>query len=257
MIKGGSSKFMNWLKNRNVLGVSCIIFSLILCLGIAPLLNKSASEKVTIVRMAQDVAKGEVITSTHLETIDVGAYNLPAAVLKSDDQAVGQYATVDLKAGDYLLPSKLSPVPLDAYLTRLDGQKQALSVTIKSLAAGLSGKLQPGDIVSLIAADYGDLRTTTLPPELQYVEVLSVTTSKGLDAQATTNDQNENERELPSTLTLFVRPEQAVLLTDIENKGKLHAALVYRGDEATAQLFLDKQEAYFSSKSKPEDTAHE
>lgn len=248
---------MNWLKNRTILGASCIFFSLILCLGIAPLLNKSVSEKVAIVRMVQDVAKGEVITSAHLEAIDVGAYNLPAAVLKSDDQAVGQYATVDLKAGDYLLPSKLSPVPLDAYLTRLDGQQQALSVTIKSLAAGLSGKLQPGDIVSLIAADYGDLRTTTMPPELQYVEVLSVTTSKGVDAQATANDQNENERELPSTLTLLVRPQQAILLTDIENKGKLHAALVYRGDTETAQLFLDKQEAYFTSKEKSEDVAHE
>lgn len=248
---------MNWLKNRTVLGAGCILFSLVLCLGIAPLLNKSASEKAAIVRMVQDVAKGEVITSAHLETIDVGAYNLPANVLKTDDHAVGQYATVDLKAGDYLLPSKLSPVPLDAYLTRLDGQKQALSVTIKSLAAGLSGKLQPGDIVSLIAADYGDLRTTTMPRELQYVEVLSVTTSSGLDAQSTANDQNENERELPSTLTLLVRPEQAVLLTDIENKGMLHAALVYRGDAATAQLFLDKQEAYFTSQSQPEDTAHE
>lgn len=246
---------MNWLKNRTVLGISCIILSLILCLGIAPLLNRSASEKVAIARIVQEVAKGEAITAAHVETVYVGAYNLPTDVLKSEDQVIGQYAAADLKVGDYLLPSKLSASPLDAYLTRLDGQKHALSVTIKSLAAGLSGKLQPGDIVSLFAADYGDLRTTTLPPELQYVEVLSVTTSSGLDAQTTANDQNE--RELPSTLTLLVRPEQAVLLTDIESKGKLHAALVYRGDAATTQLFLDKQEAYFSSKSQPEDVAHE
>ncbi|MFS0723693.1 Flp pilus assembly protein CpaB [Paenibacillus sp. 1P07SE] len=249
---------MSWIKNRTVLGTSCIILSLILCLGIAPLLNRSASEQVAIVRIVQDVARGEAIAATHVENANVGAYNLPADVLKSSDDVVGQYATVDLKAGDYVLPSKLSAVPLDAYLTRLDGQKQALSVTIKSLAAGLSGKLQPGDIVSLIAADYGDLRTTALPPELQYVEVLSVTTSRGLDAQSATNDQkDENEKELPSTLTLLVQPQQAVLLTDIENKGKLHAALVYRGDAATAQRFLDQQDAYFTSKEKPEEAAHE
>lgn len=245
---------MNWLKHRTVLGVGCILFSLILCLGIAPLLSKNVSETIAIVRMTEDVSKGNLIAAAHLETIEVGAYNLPADVVKTSEQAAGQYATVDLKAGDYLLPSKLSPIPLDAYLTRLDGQKQALSVTIKSLAAGLSGKLQPGDIVSLIAADYGDLRTTRLPPELQYVEVLSVTTSSGLDAQMAADDQSE--RELPSTLTLLVRPQQAVLLTDIENKGKLHAALVYRGDAATAQRFLEKQEAYFTSQQE-EGTAHE
>lgn len=248
---------MNWLKNRTVLGACCIVFSLILCLVIAPLLNQSANEKIVIVRMVEDVAKGEVITASQVEDIHVVAYNLPPDILKSADLVVGQYATVDLKAGDYLFPSKLSAIPLDAYLTRLDGRKQALSVTIKSLAAGLSGKLQPGDIISLIAADYGDLRTTTLPPELQYVEVLSVTTSNGQDALATNDQKDANERELPSTLTLLVQSQQAVLLTDIENKGKLHAALVYRGDAATAQLFLDKQEAYFTSKQQAEDIAHE
>nr|WP_202973038.1 RcpC/CpaB family pilus assembly protein [Paenibacillus larvae] len=81
---------------------------------------------------------------------------------------------------------------------------------MKSLAAGLSGKLQPGDIVSLIAADYGDLHTTIMPPELQYVEVLSVTTSSGLDAQAKSEKQADtDEKELPSTLTLLVLPHHA------------------------------------------------
>lgn len=249
---------MKWFKNRTMLGASCIVLSLILCLGVAPLLNRSASEKIEIVRIVKDVNKGEAIVASQLEKVSVGAYNLPVSVHTSSDQVVGQYATADLKAGDYVLPSKLSTIPLDAYLSRLDGQKQALSVTIKSLAAGLSGRLQPGDVVSLIAADYGDLRTTTLPPELQYVEVLSVTTSTGLDAQSLASDtKDDDKKELPSTLTLLVQTKQAILLTDIENKGKLHAALVYRGDPATAQAFLTKQDAYLSTKEKPEENAHE
>ncbi|KFN12240.1 Flp pilus assembly protein CpaB [Paenibacillus macerans] len=250
---------MNWFKNRSILGACCIILSLILCLGIAPLLNRSASKTVAIVRVIEDVDKGIPIKSEQLETVEVGAFHLPQEVLKSVDDVVGKYAATDLKKGDYLLPSKLSAVPLDAYLTRLDGQKQALSVTIKSLAAGLSGKLQPGDIISLIAADYGELRTTTLPPELKYVEVLSVTTSSGLDAQTGNSGETpEDDRELPSTITLHVLPEQAVLLTDIETKGKLHAALVYRGDAKTSQMFIDKQDEYFTSKqANTEDLAHE
>lgn len=99
---------MNWLKHRTVLGVGCILFSLILCLGIAPLLSKNVSETIAIVRMTEDVSKGNLISAAHLETIEVGAYNLPTDVVKASEQAAGQYATVDLKAGDYLLPSKLS-----------------------------------------------------------------------------------------------------------------------------------------------------
>ncbi|RRJ67235.1 Flp pilus assembly protein CpaB [Paenibacillus oralis] len=249
---------MNWFKNRSVLGACCIILSLILCFGIAPLLNRSASETIDIVRVIEDVDKGTPIKPEQVETVEVGAFHLPQEVLKSVDDVVGKYAATDLKKSDYLLPSKLSAAPLDAYLMRLDGQKQALSVTIKSLAAGLSGKLQPGDIISLIAADYGDLRSTTLPPELKYVEVLSVTTNSGLDAQTGNNEEtSEDDRELPSTLTLLALPEQAVLLTDIENKGKLHAALVYRGDAKTAQTFIAKQDEYFKAQqANTEDTAH-
>ncbi|MDN8588131.1 Flp pilus assembly protein CpaB [Paenibacillus sp. 11B] len=243
---------MHRFKNRSVLGAACILLSLIICFGIAPLLNRAAGDTTHIIRITKDVAKGSVIQSEQVETVEVGKLHLPGAVLKVTEAVVGQYAAVDLKTGDYLLPSKLSAVPLDAYLNRLDGHKQALSVTIKSLAAGLSGKLQPGDIVTLIASDYGDMRTTTMPPELQYVEVLAVTASSGLDAQIGNNGSSEDDEdnELPSTLTLLVQPQQAQLLADLENKAKLHTSLVYRGDPVTAKAFTDKQDAYFTAQQK-------
>ncbi|MGK9250242.1 Flp pilus assembly protein CpaB [Paenibacillus humicus] len=251
----------SWFRNRTVVGIACMVLSLILTLGIAPLLNRTSSAQATIIRLIKDVAKGSIITAEQIESVEVGAYHLPTKVVTSPDAVIGQYATVDLKQGDYLLPSKLSSSPLDAYLTRLNGSKQAISVTIKSLAAGLSGKLQPGDIVTLIAADYGELRTTAILPELQYVEVLAVTTPNGLDAKqnaSSTSDKNQEEQELPSTLTLLVLPEQAQLLADLENKSKLHAALVYRGDAVTAKTFTDKQDAYLASKTpKKEAVTHE
>ncbi|WP_342415470.1 Flp pilus assembly protein CpaB [Paenibacillus sp. FSL R10-2782] len=249
----------SWFRNRTIVGIVCIVFSLILTLGIAPLLNRTSSEQIAIVRLAKDVPKGAVITADQIESVQVGAYHLPQEVLTSSEAVIGQYAAVDLKRNDYLLPSKLSNTPLDAYLSRLDGNKQAISVTIKSLAAGLSGKLQPGDIVTIIASDYGELRTTTLLPELQYVEVLAATTSSGHDAQQNNqSDQEQDEQALPSTLTMLVTPEQAKLLADLENKSKLHAALVYRGDANTAKAFTDQQDAYFDSKTtQKEEDAHE
>ncbi|WP_018885725.1 Flp pilus assembly protein CpaB [Paenibacillus massiliensis] len=249
----------SWFRNRTIVGIVCIVFSLILTLGIAPLLNQASNEQIAIVRLAKDVPKGAIITADQIESVQVGAYHLPQEVLTSSQAVIGQYAAVDLKRNDYILPSKLSNTPLDAYLSRLDGNKQAISVTIKSLAAGLSGKLQPGDIVTIIASDYGELRTTTLLPELQYVEVLAATTSSGHDAQQNNQpDQEQDEQALPSTLTMLVTPEQAKLLADLEKKSKLHAALVYRGDANTAKAFTDQQDAYFASKmTQKEEGAHE
>ena len=49
----------------------------------------------------------------------------------------------------------------------------------QELSTGLSGKLESGDIVTVIVADYQGKGETAIPPELQYVEVISVTASSG------------------------------------------------------------------------------
>ena len=132
---------------------------------------------------------------------------------------------------NYILAAKLSDAPAaeNAYLYNLDGTKQAISVTIKSFATGLSGKLQSGDIVSVIVADYPEDGKTTIPAELQYVEIISVTASTGYDAN--TGEATEEEKELPSTVTFLVLPEQAKVLAELEQVAKLHLALVYRGTQ--------------------------
>ena len=41
--------------------------------------------------------------------------------------------------------------------------------------------------------------------------------------------------------TVLVAPEQARLLAELEQKGKIHAALVFRGDSTQARKFLEEQ----------------
>ncbi len=90
-----------------------------------------------------------------------------------------------MQKGDYILASKLSEKPLAEfeYLNDLDGTKVAMSITIKSFCCGLSGKLEAGDIVTLISANYDNLGKATIPPELQYVKVLAVTAETGDDKE--------------------------------------------------------------------------
>lgn len=235
----------NLLKNRTVIGLSAIVLSLIICFGITPLYNNALQSKVKIVRISKDVPKGEIISADKVEIIEVGSYNLPKEVIKNKENAIGKYATADLSKGDYILSSKISNSPLaeNKYLYSLDGNNQAISISIKSFAAGLSGKLQTGDIISIIASDYGELRETVIPKELQYVRVLAVTTSEGADRvynQKQTNEKDK-EQELPSTITLLVNRTQAKLLADLEQKSKIHVSLIYRGSEENSQKFLDEQ----------------
>ena len=233
---------MKIFRNRTVIGVLCILLALIICFGVTPLFSRSASEKTEIVRVTKDIKEGDEITAEMVQTVEVGAYNLPQNLMTDKKEVVGKYATADLAAGDYILSSKLSAVPAaeNAYLYNLDGKKQAISVTIKSFATGLSGKLESGDIVTVIVADYQGKGETVIPPELQYVEVISVTASSGYDANT---GEVVDEKELPSTVTLLVTTEQAKVLAELEQDSELHLALVYRGTPENAAKFIAAQDA--------------
>ena len=233
------------MKNRTIIGIVCIVLALILTFAIAPLVNKMAESKVDIVRMKQDVVQGHQISENDVEVVKVGGYNLPTDVIQKKENVVGRFATTDLKAGDYLLPSKLtntSDKANDVFRT-LNGDKQAISITIQTFAGGLSGKLQNGDIVQLVVYRNSTAKTF-IPGALTYVKVITTTTAEGADKDELTVNE-DGTYELPSTVTLLVNQAQAKLLVEYENSGRIHADLVYRGDEATAQKFLDAQDDYF------------
>lgn len=116
---------MSFLKNRTVVGVICILLSLLICFGLTPLFNQSVSQKAEIVRVVQPIQAGDEITESMVQTVEVGGYNLPEDVLRQKESAVGKYATADLAVGDYIIPSKLSDAPAaeNAYLYSLDGSQ--------------------------------------------------------------------------------------------------------------------------------------
>lgn len=233
---------MKLWKNRTVLGIFCIAVSLIICFAITPLVNAGLSRKATIVRFTKPVKAGEEIRKNMLQEIEVGGYNLPENVIRSMEEAEGKYLTADVYPGDYLVAEKLSvePAAENKYLYSLNGEKQAMSITISTFAEGLSGKLKSGDIVSVIAPDYLGSGETVIPAELKYVEVIAVTAKSGYDAN--TEGTAEEEKELPSTVTVLVRPKQSRLLARLEAEGEIHLSLVFRGESEKAAKFIEAQD---------------
>lgn len=234
---------MNFLKNRTVIGVICIVLSLLICFAITPLFNQGISQTAEVVRVVKPIKIGEEITGDMVKAVEVGGYNLPEDVVKSLDTVLGKFASADLVPGDYIIGSKVADAPAaeNAYLYNLTGEMQAISVSVKSFANGLSGKLVSGDIVSIIAPDYKKQGVTVIPPELQYVEVIAVTAGSGYDANTGEQAADAEEKELPSTVTLLVTPEQSKILAMLEADGALHVSLVYRGDKENAAKFTEAQ----------------
>ena len=233
------------MNSRFIYGICSIVLAAIIAFIAIPAVSARTNGKTEIVRVTQTVQRGAVFSSDMVEVIEVGEYNLPGNVARTLEDVVGMYCVTDLAPGDYILGSKVSSTPIssDIELNNLPSGKVAISVTVKSLASGLSDKLQAGDIIRF----YHFLDFSLDIPELQFVKVLSVTDAKGYNVDnAEVPDPNaEEEKAQSATITVLASPGQAQILTRMENEGNLHVALVSRGSPELSAELLEQQEEYF------------
>lgn len=228
------------LNNRFIFGILSLVLAAVIAFVALPTIARQTNGKTEIVRITQPVLKGEQVTKENAEVVEVGGYNLPTNVAHSLEDVEGLYVTADLAAGDYILTSKVSSVPVssDAALNDIPSGKVAISLTVKTLASGLSDKLQPNDIVRI----YHFLETAEEVPELRFVKVLSVTDSDGINVDNTKEPTEDEEPQQSATITVLASPEQARIITELENDGVAHVALISRNNDQLAEDLLAEQD---------------
>ena len=228
------------LNNRFIFGILSLVLAAVIAFVALPTIARQTNGKTEIVRITQPVLKGEKITSDNAEVVEVGGYNLPSNVAHSMEDVEGLYVTADLAEGDYILTSKVSTVPVssDVALNDIPSGKVAISLTVKTLASGLSDKLQPGDIIRI----YHFLETAEEVPELRFVKVLSVTDSDGINVDNTKETTEDEEPQQSATITVLASPEQARIITEMENDGVAHVALISRNNDQLAEELLAEQD---------------
>ena len=228
------------LNNRFIFGILSLVLAAVIAFVALPTIARQTNGKTEIVRITQPVLKGETITSDNAEVVEVGGYNLPSNVAHSMDDVEGLYVTADLAEGDYILTSKVSTVPVssDVALNDIPSGKVAISLTVKTLASGMSDKLQPGDIIRI----YHFLETAEEVPELRFVKVLSVTDSDGINVDNTKEPTEDEEPQQSATITVLASPEQARIITEMENDGVAHVALISRNNDQLAEELLAEQD---------------
>lgn len=241
------------MNSRFIYGILALVLAAVIAFVAIPTIAAKTNGVTEIVRVTQPIPKGGQITKDAVETVEVGAHNLPANTARTYDDVVGKYTTADLEVGDYFLSSKVSYTPLtsDIQLNTIPSGKVAISVTVKTLASGLSDKLQPGDIIRF----YHFLDESYEVPELQFLKVISVTDSKGLNVDNTKlpDPESDEEKQQTATITVLATPAQAQLLTGYENDGALHVALVSRGNEQLAEELLKQQDEFLVGETLGED----
>lgn len=233
------------MKNRTLIGILCMVLAVVLTFVISPFVSKITTDTVEVPRLCAEVQRGSKIADGNIEMVSVKKDTLPDNVITEKNQIVGKYACSTLYAGDYVTSAKITVKAntADDTIYSLNGSKFAMSFTIDSFAAGLSGKIQNGDIISLVVKDSSG--KSIMPASFKYVKVITTTTAGGVDQDKIVKN-DDGSFDAPATVTLLVNATQAQLLADYE-EGTISCVLVYRGTEENAQKFLDTQDEYFKS----------
>ena len=124
-------------------------------------------------------------------------------------------------------------------LLGLGGEKVAVSVNVANFAAGLSDKLENGDIVSVIIYDK-EMYTSYIPAELKYVKVITTTTNEGVDKDEIV------EGGKAATVTVLVTHEQAELLAHYNSVTTIHFSCL-RGETDKADAYIKVQDDYLKN----------
>lgn len=226
---------MKFIKNRYVIFAACLLLAGIIAFVIVPSGNKRNTEMIDVVKAVNVIDKNTVITDEMLKIEQYPKNTQPQSVITDKKTIIGKIAAVTILPEDNLIPQKFSDLKsiTDMEFYKMNsGEKLAVSVTVPSLAAGVSAKLLPGDVVSV----YGfinDTKELKAYEDLTYVEVLAVTNSSAEDLSSRTanSESDTTDKVIPAAITFSVNRNQARELIELEKTGTVHIAFVGRGAE--------------------------
>jgi pilus assembly protein CpaB len=228
------------LKNRIFLSVLCLMLAAGVSFLLLPRFYENKSATVMVLRAAVDIPAGTEIAEHHLVSVEVGGYGLPEGVLNDKTLIVGKVVQTAIAKGDYFFPQKLGSFVADELLDRIVKNNQRLvTISVPSIAAGLSSHLQVGDIVTIAvfmqkaSSGQDSSPQVILYPELHSLEVYSVENARTQDTaevrKQLSNGQSTTGDPVPKAITLIATEAQAQKLIEAEYTGKLHLIFEKRG----------------------------
>ena len=275
---------MKILRNKFLIGILCIVIGVTVGFVLLPRSQDADINMTRVVRLRQDVEAGAKLEEAMMEIATIPAESVPEGASSALESFLNRYASTPLYKGDVLTAAKVRDTLVDPVAAAAAKGKQLVSVTVPSLSAGVSGTLQPGDVVSIMvtskvtqfnqnlgllapAEDSEDepLQSgglissvtresqTWIPEELRYLEVCKVSSSDGTDALVNGDKNKDEPNRLPVTITFYATGEQALKLAEVEQNGEIHVTFLARGDAADA--YIPRAERVLADLAAPAETA--
>jgi pilus assembly protein CpaB len=184
----------------------------------------AASKTIGVVVAKEKIAKNEVISTKKLELVNMPESAVLSQSYKSTDDVNGKIATAAIEKGEQILPNRvISESKEKVYVSRKvrDGYR-AVSVGV-DINQSVSNLIEPEDLVDVV---FTSSQNSQPPNEstilLEKVNVLAV------GQKMAASDQPNAKGEQYSSVTLELKPQDAVKLINSLGQGKIHFILYKR-----------------------------
>lgn len=187
-------------------------------------LQGGKAEDRTFLCVKDKVSQHAQITEEMLTTREISGPALPEEWICQKEEVIGKFAQTELFPGDFLIPEKLSDVPTSVQnqVLGLTEGAVAISVTLRSHAAGIAGVLLPGDQVHAVLGKRNEMGSLDSGEGsiLYDLKVLAVSRQEVI--------QGEEIR----AVTFEVNTAEAMRLAEAENNGVIHLLFSKRSNHA-------------------------
>lgn len=179
---------------------------------------RAKGETIAVVVAKEDIPKGAKLSAANAAIREVPVEFAHSGAVTPDqfDRIAGQVIAYPIKSGEMVLWALMETQKVPTFSARVEPGHRAITVAVDEINS-ISGMLEPGDTIDLIATVDRGGRPSTFPL-LQSVLVMAT-------GQRSVDDPKSGERRQFSTVTLDTTPQQAQSLIVAREVGKLTALL--------------------------------
>jgi pilus assembly protein CpaB len=193
-------------------------------------------EQVAVVLLARrNIPPQTPITPDDLQIKEMPVKYIQPGAVTSLDKVIGMISSTPITAGEQILKTKLlTPGKIGKTLSEITPEgKRAVTVSVDNISS-LAGLLKPGDYIDVFALisppagsewPDGEKSAPRLVPLFQSVEVLAVGSDFGAFAGVSTKEKTQGSMGVTGTVTLALNPQEAVMLSFVQEHGKIKLAL--------------------------------
>jgi pilus assembly protein CpaB len=184
---------------------------------------RARKETIDVVVARRDMSRGDALSAERLALRAVPKDYAQSGAVRPEEfrQIEGRVLQADVKGGEMILWGLLQPKKPPSFSARVQPGRRAMTVAVDEINS-VSGMLEPGDLIDLIASFERRGKKFALPL-LQSVRVMAT-------GQRAAEDPASGERRQFSTVTIDLMPQQAAGLVLARESGRLTALLRNPGD---------------------------